>query len=87
MPCSGGNSGKSLLGDEDSAIWHELASTTVTPGQRGPTPSDDVIEVKTKVAERLIEAETNAFDRKLSKTNNADFQWLQTVRHPVAGSC
>lgn len=80
MPCSGGKSGKSLLGEEDSAIWYEAAATVATPGQSNSQQSDDVIEVKTKVAERLIEAETNAFSKKLSRSNNADFQWLQTVR-------
>eukprot|EP00892_Ulva_mutabilis_P000964 jgi/Ulvmu1/10869/UM007_0043.1 len=80
MPCSGGKSGKSLLGDEDSAIWYEVSATITAPAQHGSAPSEDVIEVKTKVAERLLEAETTTFDRKLSRSNHADFQWLQTVR-------
>lgn len=80
MPCSGGKSGKSLLGEEDSSVWYEAAATLPAPAQADAQQTDDVIEVKTKVAERLMESETNAFSKKLSRSNNADFQWLQTVR-------
>lgn len=82
MPCSGGKSGKSLLQDEDSTIWYEVAETLSTPaqGKLSAQGSDDAVEVKTKVAERLIEAEVVLFNKGLSRSNNADYQWLQTVR-------
>ena len=78
---AGGASSKSLLGTESSTLWHVAAQSLPPLSASGaPAADDDLIETKTKVAERLLEAEAAAFQKQMAKSNPADAQWLQTVR-------
>lgn len=78
---AGAKSAKPLLGNEENHIWWQAADALAAVDATGVAPSDDeIMEVKTKVAERLMEAEASAFQKRLNRANPADAQWLQQVR-------
>lgn len=84
--CAGENtlSTKGLLGDDHSTLWFEAVEALPPIAQSTshvmPSKHDlDIVEAKTKVAERLMTTEASAFERRMSKANPADAQWLQTV--------
>jgi hypothetical protein len=68
--------------NDDSSIWHEAAAALPSLTDSKDAAPLKVVETKTAVAERLLEAEAADYQRKLSRKDPADYQWLQTVRAP-----
>lgn len=62
-------------------MWHEASAALPPLDTAGAAANDDgIIETKSKVAERLLQAEAAAFAKRLSRSNPADAHWLESVR-------
>ena len=70
---------KALL--DANVSWHEAVAELPALDVANAEAADDaIIETKTRVAEKLMDAEAAAFQKRLSKANPADAQWLESVR-------
>lgn len=69
---------------DESSVWHEAAAALPRLTDSNVGVPEDVLETKTTVAQRLLDTEAESYQKKLSHTNAADAQWLQTVLFPVA---
>lgn len=71
------------MDQEDSTVWHEAASVLPKLTDSSVAATDEVVQVKTSVAQKLIEVEAERYQKKLSRTNASDAQWLRTVSSGV----
>ena len=76
---AGQKTSKPLL--DGSQLWHEAAAQLPALDSSNAPPADGaIIETKTRVAEKLMEAEAAGCQKRLAKSNPADARWLQDVR-------